>query len=59
MANTFYRDAINVDSKMTPFPVRTTPVEIDPGLVFHKAAEEKDGKLSLPHSIMNENVAIN
>lgn len=59
MANTFYYDACNVDSKMTPFPSATDPIIIDQGLTFYTSTEEDGNKLILPHSIMNENVAIN
>jgi len=59
MANTFYYDACNVDSKMTPFPSATDPIELDTGLIFHTSDDESGSKLLLPHSIMNENVAIN
>lgn len=58
MANTFYYDACNVDSKMTPYPSATDPVLIDDGLVFHTNTKG-DTKLIMPHSIMNDNVAIN
>lgn len=59
MANTFYHDACNVDSKMTPFPVPIKPKQIDEGLVFHDSLDKSNGELKMPHSIMNENVAIN
>lgn len=59
MANTFYYDACNVNSKMTPYPVKTEPVKLDDGLLFFNAENTDDGKLAMPHSIMNENVAIN
>ena len=65
MPNTFYYDACNVDSRMTPFPPATKDLKPDPGndggygLSFFVANDENDGKLMLPHSIMNDNVAIN
>ena len=59
MANTFYYDACNVNSKMTPYPAKTEPVKLDTGLLFFNAENSEDGKLAMPHSIMNENVAIN
>ena len=60
MANTFYSDACNMDAKMTPFPVPVEGVEVGGSDVnFWKAKNKEDGVLSSPHSIMNENVAIN
>ena len=61
MPNTFYYDACNVDSKMTPFPPELQKIQydVDGGLDFFVAANDYDGKLTLPHSIMNDNVAIN
>jgi hypothetical protein len=59
MANTFYYDACNVNSKMTPFPVKTESIELDNGLMFYNAKDSANGQLLMPHSIMNENVAIN
>lgn len=67
MANTFYYDACNVDAKMTPFPVELQQISLvdssgnadESGLSFYKAANKADGELALPHSIMNDNVAIN
>lgn len=60
MANTFYYDACNVNAKMTPFPDAEIGVtSIDEGLNFYSPKDENDGKLMMPHSIMNENVAIN
>lgn len=60
MANTFYFDACNVDSKMTPVPGTVSSNILDEGenasLTFHTPA---GGKILLPHSIMNDNVAIN
>ena len=59
MANTFYYDACNVNAKMTPFPVELGSNNIDGDLSFYSAKNEEDGNLTMPHSIMNENVAIN
>ena len=60
MANTFYFDACNVDAKASPFgPKSLKKIQKDDGLDFWVAENEGDGKLLLPHSIMNENVAIN
>lgn len=61
MPNTFYHDACIVDARMTPFPVETKDISAkkDEGLHFFVAANESNGKLELPHSIMNDNVAIN
>ena len=60
MPNTFYYDACNVDARMTPFPPETKDLKPDPeGLSFFVAHNEEDGVLAFPHSIMNDNVAIN
>lgn len=62
MPNTFYIDACNVDSRMTPFPpseLSNISPEKDNGLDFFVSKNKNDGKLILPHSIMNDNVAIN
>lgn len=60
MPNTFYYDACNVDARMTPFPVETQDLKPDPeGLSFFVAQNDADGVIALPHSIMNDNVAIN
>lgn len=62
MANTFYRDACEMDTKMSPFAqdVNTTPIVDDKDdaskLTFHYG---KNAKLYGPHSIMNDHVAIN
>ena len=61
MPNTFYIDACNVDARMTPFPPSAL-IDLKPdenGLSFFVAEDPADGKLQLPHSIMNDNVAIN
>ena len=46
---------------MTPFPVETKDISDQKaeGLHFFVAEHESNGKLELPHSIMNDNVAIN
>lgn len=61
MPNTFYFDACNVDARMTPFPVEVKNVSVDKddGLDFFVASDESNGVIALPHSIMNDNVAIN
>ena len=60
MPNTFYYDACNVDARMTPFPPATKDLKPDPeGLSFFVAEDESNGILARPHSIMNDNVAIN
>lgn len=61
MPNTFYYDACNIDSRMTPFPpeVKNLKPDAEGGLSFFVASDESNGKLMLPHSIMNDNVAIN
>ena len=60
MPNTFYFDACNVDSRMTPFPPETKNLYPGPNHPdFFVADKDEDGKLMLPHSIMNDNVAIN
>lgn len=61
MPNTFYFDACNVDARMTPFPVEVKNVSADKddGLDFFVASDESNGVIALPHSIMNDNVAIN
>ena len=60
MPNTFYFDACNVDSRMTPFPPETKNLHPEPNHPdFFVADKGEDGKLMLPHSIMNDNVAIN
>lgn len=62
MANTFYFDACSVDSTMTPYPDSIDEKVYDKsgsGLTFHTSTDPFGPKLMLPHSIMNENVAIN
>ena len=61
MPNTFYYDACNVDSRSTPFPPsKLKDLEPDPdGLSFFVATDSKDGRMMMPHSIMNDHVAIN
>lgn len=60
MPNTYYFDACNVDARMTPFPPEVKDTKPAPdGLSFFVANDVGDGFLLLPHSIMNDNVAIN
>lgn len=63
MPNTFYYDACNVDAKATPFPgnnLTNTRPDAEGGLSFYQSSNpDEDGRLMLPHSIMNDNVAIN
>jgi hypothetical protein len=54
----FYNTACRVDAKMALFQPELQVSVIDDGLTFY-VAKEKDQKLEMPHSIMNENVAIN
>ena len=54
----FYNNACRVDAKMALFQPELQASVIDDGLTFY-VAKENDQKLELPHSIMNENVAIN
>lgn len=65
MANTFYFNACEMDSKMTPYSdyedigtVVVAPGENDNNLKFH-INSDKNRRLYAPSSIMNENVAIN
>lgn len=61
MANTFYYDACVADAKITPFPdPDISPIPIDPANDFYLYGDESgNNQLTLPHSIMNEYVAIN
>ena len=60
MPNTFYHDACNVDSRMTPFPPSDLKeIKLDDGLSYFIARDDANGTLTMPHSIMNDNVAIN
>ena len=54
----FYSEACQVDAKMALFQPELKVSVIDEGLPFY-VAKDNDQKLELPHSIMNENVAIN
>lgn len=68
MANTFYNNAFEMDSRATPWPIEIEKNTIDAGtqdtengvytssLVFMSG---KKSKMYGPHSIMNDNVAIN
>lgn len=68
MASSFYNDACEMDTKMSPWSVDINPDKIDPGNKDQNGGISTDGltfyygknsKLYAPHSIMNENVAIN
>lgn len=54
----FYNDACRVDAKMALFQPELQLSVIDDGLTFYIPKESGD-ELLMPHSIMNENVAIN
>ena len=54
----FYDTACIVDAKMALFQPELQKSVIDEGLTFY-IPKDDDQKLELPHSIMNENVAIN
>lgn len=54
----FYNNACRVDAKMALFQPELQASVIDPGLTYY-VPKEGDEKLEMPHSIMNENVAIN
>jgi hypothetical protein len=54
----FYNTACRVDSKMALFQPELKTSVIDEGLNFYVPSND-NLKLELPHSIMNENVAIN
>jgi gamma-glutamyl phosphate reductase len=54
----FYNTACRVDAKMALFQPELQASIIDNDLTFY-AAKDSNEKLELPHSIMNENVAIN
>lgn len=66
MSNTFYHNACEVTTKSTPFPSEVERVILDTGtsdeavnttgLNFYTG---KNSKIFMPHSIMNDNVAIN
>lgn len=58
-SNTFYYDACQVDARMTPFPPEMKARKHDDGLSFLEAKSDADGKMLMPHSIMNDNVAVN
>lgn len=55
---TFYNTACRVDAKMALFQPELQLSIIDDGLNYY-TPKDNDEKLLLPHSIMNENVAIN
>ena len=54
----FYNKACSVDAKMALFQPELQVSVIDEGLTYY-VPKENDEKLIMPHSIMNENVAIN
>ena len=54
----FYNTACRVDAKMALFQPELQVSVIDEGLTFY-VPKEGDVKLEMPHSIMNENVAVN
>ena len=54
----FYNTACRVDAKLALFQPELQVSVIDDGLPFY-VPKANDEKLELPHSIMNENVAIN
>ena len=56
--STFYNKACQVDAKMALFQPELQVSVIDEGLTYY-VPKDGDEKLELPHSIMNENVAIN
>ena len=56
--STFYNKACQVDAKMALFQPELQVSVIDEGLAYY-VPKDGDEKLELPHSIMNENVAIN
>ena len=56
--STFYNKACQVDAKMALFQPELQVSVIDEGLTYY-VAKDGEEKLELPHSIMNENVAIN
>jgi hypothetical protein len=55
----FYNTACRVDAKMALFQPELQVSVIDDGLTFYVPSEGSVEELVLPHSIMNENVAIN
>ena len=57
--SSFYNTACRVDAKMALFQPELQVSVIDDGLNFYAPSEGVSEKLELPHSIMNENVAIN
>jgi hypothetical protein len=57
--SSFYNTACRVDAKMALFQPELQVSVIDDGLTFYVPSEGSAEELVLPHSIMNENVAIN
>lgn len=56
--SSFYNTACRVDAKMALFQPQLKMSVIDDGLSYYIPSEGEE-KLTMPHSIMNENVAIN
>jgi hypothetical protein len=54
----FYNTACRVDAKMAFFQTELQATVIDDGLTYY-VPKDGDEQLTMPHSIMNENVAIN
>ena len=54
----FYNTACRVDAKMAFFQTELQATVIDDGLTYY-VPKDGDVQLTMPHSIMNENVAIN
>ena len=55
----FYNTVCRVDAKMALFQPELQKSVIDDGLTYYVPNNKSDGELIMPHSIMNENVAIN
>ena len=55
----FYNTACRVDAKMALFQPELQKSVIDDGLTYYVPKSGSDGELTMPHSIMNENVSIN
>ena len=55
----FYNTACRVDAKMALFQPELERSVIDDGLTYYTPTDKDSGELTMPHSIMNENVAIN
>lgn len=55
----FYNTVCNVDAKMALFQPSLQKSVIDDGLTYYAPKSKGDGELTMPQSIMNDNVAIN